>query len=544
LRSSRVALAAALLLVAIGSTTPANASAAPTVASGSAHPNIVLVLTDDMTTSDLAWMPITQKLIGDQGATFDQSFVNDPACCPSRVTMLTGKYAHNTGVYSNGGTNGGFETAHANGVEQDTIATRLHRAGYRTGLFGKYLNGYPNSVSPEWVPPGWSRWVSPVAGDPYSEYDYALNVDGHLVDHHAAPSDYGTTVYSRAARTFVRTSASRGKPFFAALTVYAPHLPAVPAPKDVARFPKARAPRTPSFDQRDVSASPGFVRDLPRFNKRTISEIDRLYRERIRSLQAVDREVGSLIDTAAKAGVLDNTYFVFTSDNGFHLGQHRLPAGKYSAYDTDIRVPLLVRGPGIAAGEHVQPIVGNIDLTPSFEAMAGVPRPTTNDGKSFLGLAQDPGSASTWNRTGFLVEHQTQQGKANPGRNASLPLEPNDPEATPADAGEGSSFPAPAAAAAANVKEKVHHGLDAKLLRRSSGIPDYDALRTTRWLYVEYTDGQRELYDVRHDPDEQVNLAGRGHVAIEATLHRRLDALRNCAGATCRPPIIASSGAS
>ncbi|MFI5047382.1 MAG: sulfatase-like hydrolase/transferase, partial [Acidimicrobiia bacterium] len=230
-----VLVAAAVLTFAHQVLVPADAHAAASVPA--ARPNIVFVLTDDMTTSDLAWMPTTQRLIADRGVSFDESFVNDPACCPSRATMLTGKYAHNTGVYSNGGTNGGFETAHANGLEQDTFATRLQHAGYRTGLFGKYLNGYPNGVAPEWVPPGWTRWVSPVAGDPYSEYDYAVNVDGHVVNHGATPDDYGTTVYSRAARTFLRTSARRGKPFFAALTVYAPHLPAVPAPQDLSLFP-------------------------------------------------------------------------------------------------------------------------------------------------------------------------------------------------------------------------------------------------------------------------------------------------------------------
>ena len=506
-------------------------------------------MTDDMTTGDLDWMPVTRRLLVDEGTSFDANYVNDPACCPSRVTMLTGQYAHNTGVYSNGGANGGFETAHQLGLEDDTIATRLQRAGYRTGLFGKYLNGYPNGVEPEWVPPGWTRWVSPVSGDPYSQYGYELNVDGDLVQHADAPDDYGTTVFARAARTFVRTSAQRGEPFFAALTVYAPHLPAVAAPGDVDRFPDARAPRTPNFNQRDVSASPTFVRDLPRFGPRTIVAIDELYRERIRSLQAVDREVGRLVRAARDAGVLDNTYFVFTSDNGFHLGQHRLPAGKYSAYEHDIRVPLIVRGPGVAADARVDDaITGNVDLAPTFEAMAGVRRPSSNDGRSVLALARSPETASAWPRTAYLIERRRQVGSAAPARDEDLPVEPSDPEAVSTDAesaaeSEGGDVAPAATPVIARPKEPVHRSMDARVLRRSGGVPDFDAVRTTRWLYVEYADGQRELYDVRHDPDEVVNLAGRGHVSVEATLHRRLDALRTCAGADCVAPTAASSAA-
>jgi arylsulfatase A-like enzyme len=379
--------------------------------------------------------------------------------------------------------------------------------------------------------------VSPVAGDPYSEYGYDLNVDGTIVQHGQDLDDYGTTVYARAARTFVRTSAGRGEPFFAVLAVYAPHLPATPAPQDATRFPDARAPRTPSYNQRDVSASPPYIRDLPRFGSRTAAAIDSLYRERIRSLQAVDREVGRLVRTAQHAGVLDHTYVVFTSDNGFHLGQHRMPAGKYSPYETDIRVPLLMRGPGVPAGASVTALTGNVDLAPTFEAMAGVRRPSSNDGSSLLGLAKDPSSASRWRRNAYLVEHRKQVGSAKATRDPSLPLEPSDPEAPIPDPDGGA---APKASAQPS-GEVIHRGMDARALRRTRGIPDYDAVRTTRWKYVEYADGQRELYDVRHDRDELVNLAGRGHVSVEATLHRRLERLRSCAGASCRGAITAST---
>ena len=535
----RVALGLALILAAIPlvPVPAATAETARTVrgpGAGGRQPNVLFVLTDDMTLGDLKAMPRTAHLVADHGVTFDRFFVNDPACCPSRATILTGRAAHNTGVFSNGGDNGGFETAHRVGLERDTVATRLHRAGYRTGLFGKYLNGFPNGVPPDSRPPGWSTFVTPVAGDPYAEYGYVVAVDGRLVLHGRRPSDYGTTVYADAAAQFVRAAARDRRPFFAALTVYAPHQPAVPAPRDARAFAHARAPRTPSFNQADVSRAPAYVRGLPRLDRRSKAFIDELYRRRLQSLQAVDRQVARLVRVLRRAGTLDDTYIVFASDNGFHLGQHRLPAGKYTPYETDIHVPLLVRGPGIPAGAHVAALTGNIDLAPTFEAMAGVARPRTNDGRSLLRLARDPSTASDWPRRAYLVEHRRETGRTQPARNADLPLEPPDPESDAAT--ESPGLPV--------MREPTYRSHDYARLRRVGGVPDYDAVRTARWLYVEYVTGERELYDLRHDPDETVNLASHGKLSVERALARRLAALRTCAGPTCRaadraPPLAA-----
>jgi arylsulfatase A-like enzyme len=273
-----------------------------------------------------------------------------------------------------------------------------------------------------------------------------------------------------------------------------------------------------------------------------VAQIDSLHRDRIRSLQAVDREVGALVRTARAAGVLDTTYLVFTSDNGFHLGQHRLPAGKYSAYDTDIRVPLLVRGPGIPAGGHVHAITGNVDLAPTFEAMAGARRPSSNDGRSLLRLARDPDRADRWPRNAFLVEHRQEVGVPKPARADVLPVEPGDPEVEPiAPVGLPTAPATPTDPVKLTATQVTYRSLDSKVLRRTRGVPNYDAVRTSRWLYVEYANGERELYDVRLDPDQLVNLAGLGHVSVESTLRRRLDALRSCRGRTCRAPTAASA---
>ena len=411
------------------------------------------------------------------------------------------------------------------GSSRTPSRTRLNGAGYRTALVGKYLNGYPNTVAPTYRPPGWNTFVSPAFGTPYGEYHYTLNDNGRLEFHGARNRDYGTRVYVRRTEHFVRGAVQAKTPFFAYLAVYAPHQPATPARKDATLFPHARVPRTAAYNQRDVHAMPRFIRELPRFSTGERAAIDDLYRLRIRSLQAVDRGVASLVHTLRVSGQLDNTYIVFTSDNGFHLGQHRLPAGKQTAYDTDIHVPLLIRGPGITAGTHVAQLTGNVDLAPTFEAMAGVPAPTFTDGRSLLGLARDSGRAGRHWRTAYLVEHRNEDGTPATvaPRRRSLPLEPADP-----DQG-GVRQPRPWPRSHGHLREPR----DEPVLERHEPIPDYDAVRTERYLYVAYANGDRELYDTSTDPGEIHNLAGR-MPALQHALARRVASLRNCQARGCR----------
>ena len=260
------------------------------------------MLTDDQDLATLADMPHTLSRIGRQGATFDNAFVSNSLCCPSRTTILRGQYAHNTGVLSNGGGNGGFEIAHTAGIESDTIATRLHDSGYATGLFGKYLNEYPGTAGATYVPPGWTDFASPVSGRPYHQYDYDLNENGMRRHYGRTRSDYGTDVYMDLAQKFIQKSMDRDKPFLAYVSLYAPHLPSIPASQDVSLFASRTAPRTPTFDQADVSRMPGFIRGLPTFTSPETAAIDRLYRQRIRSLQAVDRGVARLVKTSPTGG--------------------------------------------------------------------------------------------------------------------------------------------------------------------------------------------------------------------------------------------------
>ncbi|HEY7107546.1 MAG TPA: sulfatase [Acidimicrobiia bacterium] len=525
-----LALVAAMGAIAVGG------RGAPPITSRTTpgrRPNILFVLTDDLDQAEMRDLPHVGQLVGRPGATFDDYFVSNSLCCPSRVTTLRGQYAHNTGVWSNGGTNGGFEVAYTEGLERDTVATRLAARGYRTLLAGKYLNGYPNLAGAEYRPAGWTAWASPVGGNPYGEYDYELNNNGRLEDYGHRPRDYGTAVYVRRTERFVRDAVRGHRPFFAYLAVYAPHQPATPAPRDMRKFPHAHAPRNAAFNQRDVSKMPGFVRDLPRFNTGEKAAIDELYRDRIRSLQAVDRGVASLVHTLRVAGQLDNTYVVFTSDNGFHLGEHRMPAGKQTAYDTDIHVPLEIRGPGIAPGSHVRDLTGNVDLAPTFEAMAGARTPTFVDGRSLLGLARhSPGAGRHW-RDSYLVEHRDEDRAAGiaPPRARTLPLEPPDPD----QGGEPRLVRAPRHRSRPWPRAKGHllEPRDEGALRRHAPIPDYDAVRTSRDLYVEYADGERELYDTHADPGEIHNLAGT-RPRLEHALARRVAALRRCRAEACR----------
>ncbi len=520
-RSSR-ALLVLVAIVAASMGTIAAAGSPATAGTAKRRPNVLFVLTDDLAHGDLRYMPHTEQLIAKAGATFDHYFVSNSLCCPSRVTTLRGQYAHNTGVWSNGGSNGGFEHAFTEGIEQDTVATRLSTSGYRTALVGKYLNGYPNTVSPTYRPPGWTTFVSPAFGSPYGEYHYTLNDNGRLEFHGARNRDYGTRVYVRRTEQFVNSAVHAKTPFFAYLAVYAPHQPATPARKDSTLFPNARVARTTAYNQRDVHAMPRFIRELPRFNSGERAAIDDLYRLRIRSLQAVDRGVASLVHTLRVSGQLENTYIVFTSDNGFHLGQHRLPAGKQTAYDTDIHVPLLIRGPGITGGSHVAQLTGNVDLAPTFEAMTGVRPPAFTDGRSLLGLADDTPTAGQHWRTAYLVEHRNDDSTSTPvaPRKRSLPLEPADPD-------QGGARPWPRA------HGHLREPRDEPVLERHEPIPNYDAVRTQRYLYVAYANGDRELYDTTTDPGEVHNLAGT-MPTLQHALAARVARLRACHGRGCR----------
>ena len=492
---------------------PAHTPAAPSV-----RHNILFILADDLDVAETAYMPRLQALLADQGTWFNNFFVNVSLCCPSRATTLRGQYCQNTQIFGNEPPGGGFETFHTNGDESSTIAVWLQAAGYRTMLAGKYLNGYPNGVAPTFVPPGWSEWYSPVKGNAYGEFKYALNENGQPVAYGNQPADYGTDVYARKTADFIQRAAQDGKPFFAYVAVYAPHSPATPAPRHADLFPNAQAPRTPNFNEADVSDKPEYIRSRPPLNNSQIAQIDELYRKRLQSLQAVDEMIGTLVDTLQTTGQLANTYIFFSSDNGFHLGNHRLDTGKVAPYEEDIHVPLVVRGPGVPRGVKLDYIAGNVDYAPTWAELAGAQTPDFVDGRSLLPLLRpSPPAPDSW-RQCYLLQHGNPAKRSAsadaaaydyPPEMAGL-LEPPD-ELPAAEVASLTALPA-----------------------RAACITPYQGLRTQRYTYVEYVTGERELYDVPADPYQLQNMAAQADPNLLQQLSTRLRELSTCSGASCR----------
>src|SRR5215203_4081430 len=416
---SALVLAAAALAVGLlffgsysGTTGEVGEAQAETVTAATAQPNIVFILADDMRKDELKYMPQTQSMLKNKGMTFDNAFVSHALCCPARATIMRGQYAHNTGVWSNtstdssSSTSGGLQAYKANGGETDNIATRLDAAGYRTGLFGKYLNGYYGST----IPAGWDRWFggAPIEGAEY--YNYDVNDSGTIRHFGSKSSEYLTDVLSRKTNSFINNSASLGQPFFAYVTPKAPHLPATPAPRYVHTiYDGVKAPRLPSFDEADVSDKPPWIRQLPRLSATQKASIDSRHEKRVETLQAVDDLVEGVVNSLNNAKVMNNTYVFFTSDNGWHEGEHRIPLEKWRPYEEDIHMPLLVRGPNPAVGSapEVRPgtttykLTLNTDYLATFTELAGVQTPPYVDGRSLKPVLNE--NATTW-RNAILLE--------------------------------------------------------------------------------------------------------------------------------------------
>lgn len=482
------------------------------------RPNIIFILTDDLDVASIAFMPKLQELLVKQGATFNNFFVNVSVCCPSRATISRGQYTHNTKIFSNKPPDGGYETYHANGDENSTIAVWLQNAGYRTMHAGKYLNGYPNTVAQTFIPPGWTEWYSAVKGNPYSEYKYTLNENGKLVEYGTKPEDYGTDVYARKTIEFIQRSVKAGKPFFASINPYAPHGPSTPAPRHEKMFADAKLPRSPNFNEADTSDKPSFVKSRPLLTERQIARIEGEYRKRLQSLQAVDEMIEHLIATLQSSGQLDNTYLFFTSDNGFHLGNHRLDYGKLTPYEEDSRVPLIVRGPGVPAGVKLDHIAGNIDFAPTWAELAGAKTPDFVDGRSLAPvLKSNPIALENW-RQCFLLQRGDPRGQGS-----------DDAE----DDETGFDLRPPEMAGLLEPWDRLPDEM-AGNAPQAARPANYQAIRVQQYTYVEYANGEKELYDLRVDPYQLNNLAAKADPALLKELSARLNELKTCAAEKCR----------
>ena len=433
------------------------------------RPNILFVLTDDLDHASAQQMPEIGALLAEGGASFENAFVSQSLCCPSRATMLTGLYAHNSGIKGNKLPHGGFEKFRDEGGEEETIATRLQDEGYRTAYLGKYLNEY-GADDPTHVPPGWDEWYGKL--NETKLYDYGINENGEEVSYGSEPEDYFTDVLSGQATDFVRRAAPENQPFFALVAPTAPHGPATPAERHEGEFAGEEVSGNPSFNEEDVSDKPSWRQEAERFSEEEISEIDAHHQDRLESMLAVDEMVGSLVEELEAAGELDNTYIVFTSDNGWLAGEHRFDEGKDRAYEESAHVPLFVRGPGIAPGTEVEELTLNTDFAPTFADLAGV-EPGETDGRSLAPLMRGEEPASR--RTAVLLEGFVGKG------------------------------------------DRV-----------------YAAVRTEDHKYVEYGNGEEELYDLQNDPYELESLRESADPALIEDLKTRVGALRDCSGDECR----------
>ncbi len=489
-----------------------------TVLPRASRPNFLFIFVDDLDAKlgTLQYMPKLQRYLTSQGLTIDNFLISTPVCCPSRSSVLRGQYAHNHEVLTNAAPLGGFDKFYALQRERSTLATWLQAAGYRTALFGKYLNGYPFENNRTYIPPGWNVWMSPARGTPYKEQNYDLNQNGKLVGYGLAADQYLTDVLSHQVQDYLTSSASDSQPFFIYLAPYAPHEPAVPAPRDAHLFPGLQAPRTPSFNEADVSDKPNNLRNDPLLTADQIARIDELYRDRVRSMQAVDDMIARLIQTLQATGKLDNTYIIFSSDNGYHLGQHRLLAGKNRPYEEDIVVPFIIRGPGIPAGQELKDyITGNIDVAPTIAELAGVVPPLYVDGRSMVPLwsANRP-PLDSW-RQGYLIEDWGSDDRIE----ASL---------QPVGLGSASTFPF------STGTDGLLEPPDPEQLSQPVQQADFYAVRTVQYIYVEYSDGERELYDLKQDPYELSNLISTADPGLLSQFSAWLKALRACSAASCR----------
>jgi arylsulfatase A-like enzyme len=459
------------------------------------RPNVIFITLDDADLSLMQYLPKTKALIADQGATFTHYYDSLALCCSARATYLRGQYVHNNGIWSNSWPDGGFGKFHDLGEEDSTIATWMHDAQYQTSLMGKYLNEYPTidedptkSVPKTYVPAGWTNWAVPVAGRAYNEFGYKLNING-VVDNNFRtdkdPANYLVDTTSRMADQYITDQAQAGNNYFLYVAPYAPHKPFTPAPRYKDDFPGLHYTQNPSFNEADVSDKPDYISGSSPLTTDYIKTINRDYRDRVRDMEGIDDLVENLYNTLQATGQLDNTYLIFTSDNGFHMGEHRLPEGKLTPYEEDLHLPLWIRGPGITPGTTIDNIVSDVDMAPTFAELTGATIPSFVDGHSLVPLLA--GQQPTWRKYLLIERSLVDDGGGNSPTGKYQATDVNEPS------------------------DNLPVGPNGKTI--SQLYPAYYGLHSGRFVYVDYYDSggvNKEFYDLQSDPYELQNLLGPG----------------------------------
>jgi N-acetylglucosamine-6-sulfatase len=471
LRLGRVMLRATLwatVLVAMALAPSSCGDGEQTPSAPGDRPNVVLILADDLdnsvferSTLHSAWVP--------EGTSFTNAVVTTPLCCPSRASILRGQYAHNTDLWrnSNAQPNGGAAYFRSHGLDERTVATILQANGYRTWFGGKYLNGYaPAGGRRGYVPPGWDSWQA------YLGY-LAANVDGRTTPFF--PQHYTDWLSERAA-TFIEDQRGSSQPFFMKIAPYDTHEPLLIPPRHSKAYLGQRAPRPPSFDEADVSDKPTYVRENRPVSKRKAAEYGKRQVERMQSALTLEDLCTNVIKALERTNQLGDTYLIFTSDNGYHMGLHRLVEDKGTPYVESVEVPFVVRGPGVPEDASFEQLVANIDIAPTALDLAGVKVPGWMDGRSLRPFFDGGNSAPDSWRTALLIENVEGAGEITPR-------------------------------------------------------PAYAGVRYREEVYVEYdADREEEYYDLKTDPYQ---LENRPEEASQA-MKDKLAALKECAGDSCR----------
>jgi arylsulfatase A-like enzyme len=506
-------------------------------------PNIVLIQGDDVVRSDIQYMPNVRAFLGKGGTTFTNYHTPYPLCGPARAALLTGQLSHNNKVVANFKSNGGghYQLTSLPGKlnGRNTLAPWLRKAGYRTGFVGKYLNEYATLDNTE-VPPGWDSWMGLLDQSTYDYYNYAMNINGKVRfygdpeyaqaqldlgtitstnspesfgDLLAAfqqaftpwdyfgwqrPQDYTMDVNGKMANNFVKNSVRSRKPFFLYYAPPGPHAedtnhvqglrPGAPGPdprppkRYEDTFDNVKLPKPPAFNEEDVSDKAANVRTLPKLTDTQIQKIEDNYRGRLGAVKSIDDQIGKIMKSLKNAKELKNTVVIFTSDNGYLQGEHRLAASKFLPFENAVRVPLLMRGPGIKAGQKLNAHTMDVDLTPTILGAAKAKPGRLMDGISLLGAARKKAKL--------------------PYRDVPLEaLKPIFKFTTPLTAFD---------------------------------LPFY-GVKTDRYKYIHWSFDEVELYDLKKDPNELENIAGNPAMAgVVAKLEQEAVRLSKCKGKACR----------
>jgi len=466
-------------------------------------PNILFILTDDQdgllngyTDKGIAHMEQLNTRVRDSGVLFTNYYLAYPLCSPSRSTILSGRFTHNTGFYTNSDLNSSKWHPRQ---EAHTVNTWLQKAGYHTMLCGKYMNGYHGSKGKwaHYVPPGWGDWYG---FQTVAFMGTQVNVNGKSTKY---PEDnYQTDIIANISLNWLRNSWNQSQPFFMFLTPHAPHKPYTPAPRHLGTLANLTMSLDPSFNMSEdlQKLLPGVLAKLPEVK---VDAMNKIFQKRAESLLAIDEMIGHLLDELRELGVEKNTYVFFTCDNGYHLGQQRLPPGKREIFQHDINVPLIISGPGIGKKSTIMDIAGNYDLASTWAELAGVTPPAdapVMDGRSLVPLF----SKKQWSR-----EYTLQEGyqSCEMGR------------------GEGK---------ACSHKDLMFAEVPPPNVMDFATSPDYTGLhKPGKWLYAEYKDGGRIFFDTTVDPWQTNNIWAKLPKENQTEMAAMLAAVVMCNGTAC-----------